>query len=318
MSEPWFWRSTSIAAQAVRATLAPASLLYGAGQSMRIRLARPIDPGAPVICVGNAVVGGAGKTPFCLLLHRLLAAEGIAASFLIRGYRGALRGPVIVTDRHDAAEVGDEALLLAAAGRTWVAKDRAAGALAAAAAGAQLLIMDDGFQNPRIRKTVSFLLASGDEFSSATFPAGPLRERFENAMARADALVFRAGANPPPSKSGIPAFAISSDTLLPIPPQPVVAFCGIARPERFFSALRLKGFALTAEVAYPDHHAFSVDDLQRLRARARDTKAVLVTTEKDFVRLGAADRVNIVTARVSLTVDEPKRLVRFVRERIGV
>lgn len=284
---------------------------------MRMRFAQPVDPGAPVICVGNASVGGTGKTPFCLLLHRLLAGEGVDAAFLTRGYRGRLRGPATVTDQHGAADVGDEALLLAAAGPTWVAKDRSAGAVAAVAGGARLIIMDDGFQNPRVKKTASFLLASGDEASLARFPAGPMRERFEDALARADAVVIRAGDDPPSNLFDKPLFRMSSETRLPIPPQPIVAFCGIARPDRFFDALRLKGFALKAEVAYPDHHAFSADDLQHLRARAIEARAVLVTTEKDIVRLAPPDRTDTVTAQLALTIDDPQRLVRFLREKIA-
>jgi len=314
MNEPWFWRSSSFTAKAVRAALFPAAMLYGAGQAAHRRFSSPVDPGVPVVCVGNASVGGSGKTPFCLLLQDLLAKAGIGSAFLTRGYRGALKGPVLASSAHHVGEVGDEALLLAAAAPTWVAKDRAAGAIAAAASGAQLLIMDDGFQNPRLKKSASFLLVNGDEGSLALFPAGPMRERLGQALERADAVVMDAEA-PPPRSLAIPLFRTTSRIVIACAPQPVVAFCGIARPERFFAALQRSGFTLRSEFVFPDHHAFDADDLRMLRSRAEEESAILVTTEKDLVRLAPADREAIVAARLRVSVDDPAALVRFVRER---
>lgn len=322
MTEPWFWRSQTHAARAARGALLPAAALYGAGQSLRRRWTKPIDPGVPVICVGNACVGGTGKTPFCLLLQNALAAEGLAATFLTRGYRGSLAGPLRVEARHTAGEVGDEALLLAAAAPTWVAKDRAAGAVAAARAGARLLIMDDGFQNPTIRKTVSFLLLSGEESDLALFPAGPMRERISLAKERADAIVLPANAALDAAFDAAGRatriFRTATEISLPFEPRPVVAFCGIARPQRFFSALERRGYVLKAQMAFPDHHAFTADDLRTLRALAGVESAALVTTQKDFVRLAGAGRGGIAAARLETAVDDPRALVRFVRERIGL
>ena len=318
MIEPRFWRSQSLAARTARGVLFPAAVLYGAGQSLRQRLAVAVDPGVPVICVGNASVGGTGKTPFCLLLQKLLAAEGLAATFLTRGYRGSMPGPSSVNSTHGAQAVGDEALLLAAAAPTWVAKNRAAGALAAARGGARFLIMDDGFQNPTVRKTVSFLLLSGDEAGLGLFPSGPLREPVADAIKRADAIVAPADADIRHDAHARCVFRTWSEIFLPIGPQPAVAFCGIARPERFFSALQRKGFALKARVAFADHHAYTASDLEALRARARAENAVLITTAKDFVRLAGADREGIVAAGHEVKVDDPSALVRLVRERIGL
>lgn len=312
MSEPWFWRGTAPAARLTRAALAPAAALYGAGQRWRWRVTTPADPGVPVICVGAAVIGGAGKTPFCLLLQRLLAAEGISAHFLTRGYKGALRGPVRVNDQHKAEDVGDEALLLAAAAPTWVAKDRAAGAIAAAAAGADVVIMDDGFQNPTVKKTASFLLLTGEEETLAQFPAGPLRETAREATARADAVVL---ASPPSPKDRAAAFHTHTDVSASIPPQPVAAFCGIARPERFFAALEVQGFALRSRRAFADHHALSPSEIARLKADAAGL--ALITTEKDYVRLAAADRDGVAVARLRMEAEDPAALVRFIRERLN-
>ncbi len=317
MTEPRFWRAQTLAARAARGALYPASVLYGAGQSLRRQLSTPVEAGVPVICVGNATVGGTGKTPFCLLLQKLLAASGLAPTFLTRGYRGSMAGPVRVEAGHRARDVGDEALLLAAAAPTWVAKNRAAGAVAAATGGARLLIMDDGFQNPTIRKTVSFLLLGGDEAALALFPSGPLRERASSAIARADAVVIPAGATLGPDAEGAIVFQTTVKIEVPASARRVVAFCGIARPDRFFSALEENGCVVTARAQFPDHHFFTAADLQRLRARALKEGAVLITTEKDLMRLAPGDREGIVAARHAVAVDDPHALVRFVRDRIG-
>lgn len=318
MTEPRFWRSQSLAARAARGALFPAAVLYGAGQSLRWRLASPVDAGVPVVCVGNASVGGTGKTPFCLLLQKLLAAEGFAAAFLTRGYRGSMQGPLKVEAGHRAQDVGDEALLLAAAAPTWVAKSRAAGAVAAAKSGAQVIIMDDGFQNPTVSKAVSLLLLSGDETTLGLFPSGPLRERAADAVRRADAIVVPAEAEVGDELQSAPVFRTRSEISLPIDPRPAVAFCGIARPERFFSALERKGFALKTKAAFPDHHVYTASDLQALRARAEKEDVPLITTPKDFVRLDVADREGVVAASHETRVDDPAALVRFVRERAGL
>ncbi len=318
MTEPRFWRSQSLAARAARGALFPAAILYGAGQSLRRRMAIPVDPGVPVICVGNASVGGTGKTPFCLLLQKLLSGAGLAATFLTRGYRGSVQGPLKVEAGHHAREVGDEAMLLAAAAPTWVAKNRAAGAVAAATSGAQVIIMDDGFQNPTVRKAVSFLLLSGDEKALGLFPAGPLRERANIASRRADAIVMPAAADLGAELRAIPVFRTWSEILLPIDPRPAIAFCGIAQPERFFSALERKGFVLKAMAAFPDHHAYRPSDLHALRARAAKEKVPLITTAKDFVRLSDSDRAGVVVAGHETKVDDPAALVRLVRERTGL
>jgi len=318
MSEPWFWRGETVAARAMRMALYPAAWLYDAGQRLRWRFTRPVDPGVPVICVGNATTGGSGKTPFCLMLQKLLADHGIEAVFLSRGYGGALRGPMRVLSSHTAHDVGDEPLLLAAAAPTWIARDRASGAAAAAKAGARLIIMDDGFQNPSIKKSVALLIVSGDEAGRAQFPAGPMREPLRRAASRADAIIS-AGVD---SKAGAEAvtprlFNACTDILSSVDAQPVVAFCGIARPERFFESLERKGFTLKAKFSFADHHVYSPSEIATLRAQAADHKATLITTEKDLVRLGPLNREGCAVARLSMAVDDPDALVRVVRERIG-
>jgi tetraacyldisaccharide 4'-kinase len=317
MSEPWFWRGATPAARLMRAALLPAAVLYDVGQQLRWRLTAPVDAGVPVICVGNASVGGTGKTPFAMMLQRLLAAEGVEAHFLTRGYGGSLRGPVKVDAQHTVEETGDEAPLLARVAPCWIAKDRAAGARAAAAAGAPAIIMDDGFQNPSVRKTLSFLLLGGDENGLAPFPAGPMREPLARAIGRADAAVVSAPLSRSQESEAPPRFGVIAEIEASIPPQPVLAFCGIGRPARFFDALEADGFALAGRETFPDHHPYTAPELARLRNRADKANAALITTEKDLVRLAPADREGVAVARLTLRADDPAALVRFVLDRIA-
>lgn len=320
MREPWFWREQGLAASAVAFALSPAAMLYDLGQRARAAMARPEKTRAPVICVGNVAVGGTGKTPFALMLHGLLKERGVHAHFQSRGHGGAQVGPLRVDALHTAYDVGDEPLLLSAAGPTWVAKNRRAGVHAASDAGADAIIMDDGFQNPTVAKAVSILLVSdADRTGKARpFPAGPLREPLARAVARADIVIATGDDAAPGETGGKPLFRASTDISLPIAPQPVVAFCGIGRPERFFAALEAKGYSLAARVAFPDHHAFRPGDLAELRAGARKAGAALVTTQKDFVRLSDEEKSGVAVARLSMSVDRPHDLVQRILSATGL
>jgi len=293
MREPWFWRSDTPAARAVAWCASPLSLLYDAAQRARWRATTPSASPAPVICVGNATLGGVGKTPFIVMLHRLLSNEGVAAHFLTRGYGGAEKGPLIVRpDTHSVSNVGDEALLLARHGTVWVARDRAAGAKAAAAAGANAILMDDGFQNPTIVKTVSVLLidAADPAGNGRVFPAGPLREPLARARNRARALIA-VGPTPEASEAAARPFDTPFAAWLepadaPAPTR-VIAFSGIGVPEKFFATLKRAGFEIARALSFPDHYAYRKHDLDALKRLSKELGAPLITTEKDHVRLPA-------------------------------
>ncbi|NWG92888.1 MAG: tetraacyldisaccharide 4'-kinase [Parvularculaceae bacterium] len=315
--EPWFWHEKSLAANAAAFALSPAALLYDIGQQARAAAARPRKIGAPVICIGNATLGGVGKTPFALALNRLLKERGITAHFQSRGHGGTLRGPVRVDPQHGAAEVGDEALLLAREAATFVAKNRRRGA-AAAAAGADVVIMDDGLQNPTVVKDCAFLLvdAADPSGNGRVFPTGPLREPMARACRRADAVVL-IGDGAPPVAAAKPLFRAHTTIEPQIAPQAVVAFCGIGRPERFFSALEAHGFHLLDRIAFPDHHAFALSELAMLRAKAKRAKAALITTEKDIVRLTGEAREGVAVAVLRMRIEEEDRLIDFALSKIG-
>ncbi len=331
MKEPWFWRDDGPTARLAAATLAPAAALYDSVQRLKWARAKPARAPAPVICIGAATLGGVGKTPFALALCALLGPDS-GACFLTRGYRGRTRGPLFIDRLADetgeagpnapevsAADVGDETLLLARRAPVVVSRNRPAGARLAADKGAKLIIMDDGYQNPSLVKDCSILLVDaadpGEE--ARVFPAGPMREPIARAAARADIIVAieRPGAVDRAAQlfADRPVFRARQVVDNAPPPGPVVAFCGIARPHRFFNALAERRFTLKETIAFPDHHSFTEAEWSRLSALAAKTGARLITTEKDFVRLPPAWRVDVETLSVAMAIEAPDEMRAAVR-----
>lgn len=295
---PEFWNHLNGPGSAPvrRALLTPVSWVYQSGAALRAATSRAYKASAPVICVGNVTLGGAGKTPVAIAILRHLRDKGVDAHALSRGYGGRLGGPVLVDpETHAYKDVGDEALLLARAAPTWVSKSKAAGARAATKAGAELIVLDDGFQNPTVHKDLNLVLidAASGLGNGRVFPAGPLRESVRSAMSRADAVVL-VSAGPEPDRRGAWRSHLPSDVpildaeILPEgsgPAGPVLAFAGIARPEKFFDSLQRWGTEIKATMSFPDHHPFTNADVAKLRDAARRHNALLLTTEKDHMRL---------------------------------
>jgi tetraacyldisaccharide 4'-kinase len=308
--------------------LLPIGAGWEAAARLRQAFARPYYPLVPVICVGNLVAGGAGKTPVALALAAHLVSCGMAAHFVTRGYGGRLGGPLRVEpSRHDAAAVGDEALLLAARAPCWVARDRADGVRAAVAAGAQMVVLDDGFQNPGIAKTVSFLTvdAAYGFGNGRVIPAGPLRESLARGLARADAVVLL-GADTRPGRSesfGIgKALPILHAVLRPIAGERfagarVLAFAGIGRPVKFFATLRALGAELVGTQSFPDHHPYRSGEIDRLFRAAEQARAGLITTAKDIVRVPVAMRAAIEVLEVEIRWADSTALAELLRTVVG-
>jgi len=267
----------------------------------------------PVLCVGNAVAGGAGKTPVALDIGTRLKARGIEAHFLSRGYGGAAAGPLRVDiNRHTYRDVGDEALLLAKVAPTWVGRQRAAAARAAVAAGAGALVIDDGYQNPALAKDVSLLVVDGGYGfgNGRVMPAGPLREPVAEALGRAHAAILM-GVD---TADGIGQIARGGGASLPVlaahtrpgpeaqalAGKPVVAFAGIGRPQKFFATLDAAGAEVEAALPFPDHHPYAARDVARLEQLAEAHGAALVTTAKDTVRLPEALRASVTVLTITL------------------
>jgi tetraacyldisaccharide 4'-kinase len=285
---PTFWSHDGVLARA----LSPLSAV-GVALTAR-RVARPgWRAPVPVICCGNVTVGGAGKTTLVLDLARRLTERGHAVHVLLRGYGGASRGVRRVTAGDTAALVGDEALLLSAVAPTWTGADRATTGRAAIEAGAAVLLMDDGLQNPTLEKSLSILVIDGRTGfgNGRVLPAGPLREPVANAAARCQAAVLvgpdETGAlsRLPPGLPVLRADLVQDEAIGMLAGRVVLAFAGIAIPEKFFGPLRRAGAVVTAARAFPDHHPYTDRELEALRRDAGALGAVLVTTPKDAVRL---------------------------------
>jgi len=313
--------------------LSPLAAIYGAIAARRMRR-KGFDAGIPVFCVGNYHVGGAGKTPTVLALVKLLRDLGETPVVLSRGYGGRLRGPVMVgPDRHLAADVGDEPLMLAQTVPVAVARERLDGLALAKSQGATVIVMDDGFQNPAIAKDASLIVIDGHRGlgNACVFPAGPLRAPLPPQIDRSDALIVVgegkaaeavAAAIAAQDKPVLTA-QIKADeaTLSSLRGQRVLAFAGIGDPDRFFRTLAGNGVEVIRQRAFADHHPFTQGEIEALLSEAKSEALIPVTTEKDLARLGVGGELppwaqGIVAFPVKLEFDSALKLRRFVADRL--
>ena len=330
MREPGFWHRPS---SFVSLLLLPLGALYGAVAARRLQR-EGFDAGIPVLCVGNYHVGGAGKTPMVLALTKMLRDLGETPVVLSRGYGGRLRGPIKVDpERHAAADVGDEPLMLARTVSVVVARDRIGGVALARSQGASVILMDDGFQNPAIAKDASLIVIDSDRGlgNGRVFPAGPLRAPLPPQLERTDALIVVgdgtaaktvAAAIAARGKPVLSAHLRADDASLALlRGKRVLAFAGIGDPIRFFRTLRANGIEVVRERAFADHHPFSKSEIETLITEAKRDALTLVTTEKDLARLRSGEGVpcwakDIVPFAVTLEFDGAAQLRKFVSEQL--
>lgn len=320
MRAPGFW-NTAPDRPALRARLlAPLGALYAAATARRVSAAPDYVAPVPVICIGNIGVGGSGKTPTAMALAQIL---GDGVHFVSRGYGGRLTAPTRVDERtHTAEDVGDEPLLLAAFAPAWIAADRARGVRCAVEAGARIIIMDDGFQNPSVAKSLSIVVADARYGfgNGRVLPAGPLREPVARGMARADLLLTigdeAAQAGFDETWGHIVTTPHLRGELRPLETGMVwtglraLAFAGIGMPEKFFRTLRAMGVDLVRAEALEDHQPLTDALMARLELEAKALGAQLVTTEKDAVRLPASFRQKVLTVPVRLAIDDQTALTQ--------
>lgn len=323
MKAPDFWNHVSgpEARVSLRTLLRPLGWIYAKAAARRLETTQPLDPGVPVICVGNATLGGTGKTPVVAYLLKSFRRLGIQAHGLSRGYGGTEKGPMPVHPDHTAAQVGDEPILLARSGPVWVAAGRDDGARAAVANGATVLIMDDGHQNPTLTKTLSLLVVDAEVGfgNGCVFPAGPLREDLDAALNRTDAVVLM---KPTPEykiskrlREQLGGVIVIPAYLAPkakAPKGQLFAFAGIGRPVKFFDSLRRAGGDVVETADYADHYKYKDEDLENLFVLAADMDAGLITTEKDYVRLPKGYRRGVQVWPVSVVFEDELTLRRLL------
>ena len=295
MRAPAFWtiRHGRDAAPMLRVLLTPLGWLYGASVARRLARTVPLKLPIPVISIGNISVGGTGKTPLAHMIRAEVSKMlGGPVAILSRGYGGIVEGPVQVDfKRHSAAEVGDEPLMLAADGPVIVSRDRGAGGQLAVTLGMRAIILDDGHQNTALVKDLSIVVVDGHTgFGNGHLvPAGPLREPAKKGLARADVVIIM-GAVSDDARDDLADYhgPVLSADLVPTATDisgKVLGFCGIGRPDKFDMTLRGLGLDVVDMYPFPDHHPYNLADLERLTRAAQDNDAILVTTQKDYVRL---------------------------------
>ncbi len=298
--------------------LIPLAAIYGAVAALRMQSSGQ-KARLPVVCLGNLTVGGAGKTPAAIAVAQLLHAASERPFFLSRGYGGQLTGPVRVNPAiHRARDVGDEPLLLTRLAPTIVARDRVAGAKFAQFAGASVVVMDDGLQNSSLAKDLTIIVVDGRRGigNGHIIPAGPMRAPLDLQFDRAQALIVVGAPDGAAfvldraQRRGMAVFHARLEpdrsVIAAIGRRKVLAFAGIGDPEKFFATLTAAGVEVAERASFADHHRYTAPQAQELIARAQAKSLMLVTTEKDLMRIAGEPQLEMLAARTSAL---PVRLV---------
>jgi len=300
--------------------LYPLSLLFSFGTKIRNILSTINKGPLPIICIGNIVVGGAGKTPVALKIGKLLIKAGYKPGFISKGYAGLIKSSTLVKSWHSAKSIGDESILLSEVANTWIGVDRINSARLAKEKNSDCLIMDDGFQNPTIYKNFSIIVINtSQEFGNKrVMPSGPLRESIKRGLSRTN-LVIVIGDPSQELKQVIPKnipivkakFEIKKENKN-FKGQNIIAFAGIAYPEKFFQSLADEGAKIFKKITFPDHHIYSENDLLSLAEIANKTKSILVSTKKDFVRIPKSFRSLVNTLEGEIIFEDEEFIVEIL------
>jgi len=312
----WYLKKDSLLSN----SLYPFSLIFRLGTKIRNLISIERKTLLPIICVGNIVIGGAGKTPVALKIGNMLIKAGYKPHFVSKGYGGLEKNNTLVKDWHSPKSVGDEPLLLSEIAPTWIGFDRNKSFQLAFENGADCIVMDDGFQNPTLQKDFSIIVINGEQGfgNKRVIPSGPLRESISRGLSRTN-LVITIGDISETVKDKIPKhiplltanFKIKEDDMM-LKGQSVTAFAGIAYPEKFFNSLKLVKANIVDKISYSDHHIYSEDDLLNLAEIANKNKSILVTTKKDIVRIPKNFRSLVKTIDGFIELDDEKLLLEIL------
>lgn len=309
--------------------LFPVSYIFGKLSAKRMALGSPAEIRAPVICIGNFVVGGGGKTPTVHMIARHAISQGYKVGILTRGHGGAVTSETLVnTQKHNARDVGDEALMHAEIATTVVSPNRVTGAHKLVEEGCTLILMDDGFQNPSLHKDYCLVLADAKRGLGNGFvmPGGPMRVPFRNQLYLADAVLITGKGNAADdvirkaARAGKPVYKteLRVEQASTFKDTKLLAFAGIADPGKFFDTLIDMGSRIVDKRAFGDHHVFLEEECADLIDRSKAQGLQLVTTEKDAARLkgmGEAQEKLLELSKVvkiSLESDNPMMCARIV------
>lgn len=317
MKTPDFWNSDNLLSD----LLCPPGWIYALATRLRLRFKKSRKAACPVICIGNLTAGGTGKTPVSVSVASLLQQAGKNPFFVTRGYGGKSRNIFADPTLYDVRQTGDESLLLARQAQTVINPDRAQGAELAIQNGADVIIMDDGFQNPGLYKDLSLLVFDGAVGigNGRYIPSGPLRENFAAGLKRAQAAVILGEDKHNLAKrlKKLPVFYGRIKALPPeLPPQNIIAFAGIGCPQKFYNSLQELGFTLIKTFDFGDHHFYTEDELQNLLHEAHYFNAKLFTTAKDFVKIPAKLQPHFNVLEISVEWENPQALADFILNRL--
>ena len=316
MKTPDYWQTDSLFGK----ILYPISLIYGFLTQLRLKIHKSPKVEVPVICVGNITAGGTGKTPVSIALAKMLINDIYHPFFVTRGYGGKLKNLLVNNKKHTANDVGDEPLLLSSVAPVVVNPNRYDGAKLALKEGADLIIMDDGFQNPSLHKDLSFLVFDGNYGigNGKIIPSGPLRETFTNGTKRADALIIMGEDKKLlKNKTDLPTFfAHLEATQNLVGKKNITAFAGIGHPQKFYATLKEQGFNLLKTYDFPDHHFYNKAELEKIIDEAKKQDAEVYTTSKDFVKIPHSLQNKVKVLEVAVVWDNPEKLLKFIKNKI--
>ena len=315
MKTPKYWQNQNL----FSALLEPFGLLYGLATSLRLKIHKPYKAPIPVICIGNISAGGVGKTPVSMAVAEILKKNGKNPFFISRGYGGKLSGVLVDAKKHTAEEVGDEPLILSSIAPCVVCRDRAEAARIAVQNGADVLVMDDGFQNPSLKKDVSLLVFNGQIgiLNGKILPAGPLRESLKQGLKRADAAVF-IGEDKTDLLKKLKLLVLKASIKEEKPKHKntsVVAFAGIGYPSKFYDSLEKCGLHVANAYDFPDHHFYKKDELKTIIKKAQKKGLPIYTTQKDFVKIMPSMQSNFNVLKIKAEFEDNALLLKFLKEK---